>query len=633
MSTELVRRLVAVALLLLLLPLQAGAARDNGRVVVVVEGVEGELLDNVRASLSIARDRKRLTAVSIQERHGKAQREIERALQPFGYYRVQVEATLDEPASPERAWWARYRIDAGPPLPVGAVDIRFEGRGADFLDKDAFAGAFPLAAGDILDHRRYEAAKRSLLEEVRRQGYRRAHYRAHRVEVDLERYSARIELVVAPGRQSVIGPITFEQDRFDTAYLERYLVLQPGDPYNSGALSRQRQALSRSGHFSEVEIEPQPPVPGQPGVVPLKIRLQTFPNNRYRGRLGWGTDTGVGTQLDWTRRYVGGRGQHFNLGLALVEERRKLAGDLNYVIPLDPLAGSRLVLGARHESKDLTYQDVGLARGGETRIATNLLSATWHQPRRQWGAFELRSELGVSLVGETYDMFEVLFGYLSKADQEGFIDAIGEETYNTLTPDFEAVVPRARLALRRSDDRLYIRSGDYLDLQLLGADEALGSNISFWQARLDTWHIRSLGERSRLLLRTEMGYSEAESKEALTVNFNQMPEYYEFRAGGVRSVRGYGFETLFPIDTITGGKHELVASLEYEYEVIPDWSVATFVDGGNAFNSWEDYEPKVGVGLGLRWRSPVGLARIDLGVPLDDADDSFQVYITVGPEF
>lgn len=633
MSTELLRRLAAFALLLLVLPLQAGAAGDTARVVVVVEGIDAELLDNVRASLSIARDTKRQTVATIHERHRQARREIERALQPFGYYRPQVEATLDAPASPERAWWAHYRIDAGPPLPIGAVDIRFVGRGADTADRDALAGTFALAVGDTLDHRRYEAAKRGLLEDVQRQGYRRAHYRAHRVAVDLERYTARVELTVAPGRRSVIGPITFEQDLFDTAYLERYLVIQAGDPYNSRALSRQRQALSRSGHFSEVEIEPQPPDPDQPGVVPLKIRLQTFPTNRYRGRLGWGTDTGVGTQLDWTRRYVGSRGQHFNLGLALVEERRKLAGDLNYVIPLDPLTSSQLVLGARHESKDLTYQDVGLTRGGETRIATNLLSATWHQPRRQWGEFEVRSEVGLSLVGETYDMFEVLFGYLTNAGKEDFIEAIGQETYDTLTPDFEVVVPRARLALRRSDDRLYIRSGDYLDLQILGADEALGSNIGFWQARLDTWHIRSLGERSRVLLRTQMGYSDAESKEALTVNFNQMPEYYEFRAGGVRSVRGYGFERLVPSDTITGGKHELVASLEYEYEVIPDWSVATFVDGGNAFNRWDDYDPKVGVGLGLRWRSPVGLARIDIGVPLDEADDSFQVYITVGPEF
>jgi translocation and assembly module TamA len=119
----------------------------------------------------------------------------------------------------------------------------------------------------------------------------------------------------------------------------------------------------------------------------------------------------------------------------------------------------------------------------------------------------------------------------------------------------------------------------------------------------------------------------------LGVNFNQMPEYYEFRTGGARSVRGYGYETLFPKDSITGGKHQLVASVEYEREIIPDWSAAVFLDGGNAFNDFDNVDEKLGVGIGIRWRSPVGLARIDLGFPLDEAVDSFQVYITIGPEF
>jgi len=98
-------------------------------------------------------------------------------------------------------------------------------------------------------------------------------------------------------------------------------------------------------------------------------------------------------------------------------------------------------------------------------------------------------------------------------------------------------------------------------------------------------------------------------------------------------VRGYGFQELFPSDAITGGKHQLVASIEYEHEIIPDWSVAVFLDGGNAFNDFDNIDEKLGTGIGIRWRSPVGLARIDLGVPLDDDEDSFHVYITIGPEF
>jgi translocation and assembly module TamA len=236
-------------------------------------------------------------------------------------------------------------------------------------------------------------------------------------------------------------------------------------------------------------------------------------------------------------------------------------------------------------------------------------------------------------VGETYDVFEVLFGHLPKSSQQIIIDNIGNKAYDTLAPDFESVVADVTVALRRANAPLFIRRGDYVKLQLLGADENLGSNISFWQARLNTWTIWPVGEGGRFLARSALGYSDAQSRNVLSVNFNQMPEFFEFRAGGARSIRGYGFEELFPNDAITGGKHQIVASVEYEHEIIPDWSAAVFLDAGDAFNDYSDFDEKLGAGIGVRWRSPVGVARIDLGFPLDDADDAFQIYITVGPEF
>ncbi len=623
------------ALLLLAMGV-VGTALGEEQLELRISGLKGEPLDNVRASLSLERHRLQggLSAETIRRLHAQAPGEIARALEPFGYYRPKVDAQLREPARQGEAWRAGYRIDIGPPVPIAALEIGFEGPGAQDPAAAALASGLPLQSDPTLDHRRYESAKQELVNGLRELGYLDAVLARHRVEVDVEAYTARIQLQVNSGSRYVFGPVEFEQDRFDPAYLARYLILEPGAPYSRTQLTRQRELLSKSGHFRSVEIQPLPATGDQPPAIPLRIVLETYLPNRYRGSLGWGTDTGVGVQLDWTRRYVGGRGQRFNLGGAAAEDRNRLAGNLSYLIPLEPLEGSQIELIARHESKDLTYEDVELDRGGDTRIATNLLTALWHRPRILWGDFELAHAPGLNLVTESYDIFEVLFGHFPQEDQEFFIDnVLGREAYGILTPDFEAVAPSLRFSLRRSDDRLFIRRGDYLSLILLGAHEDLGSNISFWQARMQSWHIRPLFGSGRLLLRTALGYSEAEDETVLGVNFNQMPEYYEFRAGGARSVRGYGFEELYPEDTITGGKHQLVGSIEYEHEIIPKWSLAAFLDGGNAFNNFDDIDPKLGTGLGVRWRSPVGLARIDLGIPLDDADDSFQIYITVGPEF
>lgn len=629
-AESLIHRLIVLVLLLL-----PAVALAEQKVEVRINGLSGEPLNNVRASLSLERNRQRpgLTAADIRKFHGDAPAEINRALEPFGYYRAQIESELQQPQAEGAPWLATYRIEAGQVVPVTDMQISFDGDGASDPALGQLAAGLPLQEGQGLDHRQYEAAKRELLGQLQSLGYRDASLAVHRVEVDLEAYAAHVLLRLATGPRYVIGAIEFDQDKFRADYLARYLVIKPGDPYNSSALAQQRQVLSRSGYFREVEIQPLPPTDTEPHAIPLRIRLGMFLSNRYRGRLSWGTDTGMGAQLDWSRRYLGERGQHFNAGFGAVEERNKLAGDVNYVVPLDPLAGSKVTLGLRHQSKDLTFEDVELDEGGETRINTNLASLTWHRPFRIWGGFEIRPEAGLSLLSEDYDVFEVLFGNLSGFDQQRLIEAIGPQAYETLTPDFQAVMPTLGFTMRRSDDRLFIGDGDFFQLELLGASEALGSNISFWQARLDSWHIRSLSDRGRLLLRTGLGYSDAKSSNVLGVDFNEMPEYYEFRAGGALSLRGYGFEELYPPDAITGGKHKLLGSVEYDYEVIPKWSVALFVDAGNVYNRWKDYEAKVGTGIGVRWRSPVGLARIDLGIPLDDAEDSFQIYITVGPEF
>ena len=602
---------------------------------VTLNGLEDDIRNNALASLEIARRSKdaELSSANIIRMHGKAEAEIRRALEPFGYYQPVITTDLQNSEESGNGWQATYNVDAGTPIPVDNIALSFVGPGADHEDVKMLAASLALLQGQRLDHRRYETGKRKLISNTRELGYLNAQFLEHRVEVNLQKYTAEITLKIETGPRFVYGDIELKQDKFSNDYLARYLILQPGNTFKHSELARQRHLLSASGYFSEVIIEPGEPMQGENPQVPLVIGMTPFPANRYRGRAGWGTDTGFGLGLDWTRRYLGQRGHHFNVGAAVAEERERLAGDVSYTIPRNPLRGEAFEIGLRHESKDLNFTDVDLDEGGETRIATNLATLQWRLPVSNFHDFGLQSSAGVSIVGESYDIFEVLFGNLPGFAQNAIIENIGTEAYETLAPEFDAVVPGLSFKLKRADDPLYIRRGDYLNLELLGASEDLGSNIDFWQARFSSWNIWPVAKRGRFLFRSNLGYTDAESRSVLGVNFNQIPEYYEFRAGGARSVRGYGWETLFPSDAITGGKHLIVASIEYEHEVFPDWSVAAFLDGGNAFNKFADFNEKLGTGIGIRWRSPVGLARIDLGIPLNDADDAFQIYITVGPEF
>ena len=58
--------------------------------------------------------------------------------------------------------------------------------------------------------------------------------------------------------------------------------------------------------------------------------------------------------------------------------------------------------------------------------------------------------------------------------------------------------------------------------------------------------------------------------------------------------------------------------------------MAGFVDAGDAFDSPSEFDLRVGVGVGARWRSPIGGVRIDIAHGLDDPDSSFQIYLSLG---
>ena len=115
-----------------------------------------------------------------------------------------------------------------------------------------------------------------------------------------------------------------------------------------------------------------------------------------------------------------------------------------------------------------------------------------------------------------------------------------------------------------------------------------------------------------------------------------VPETLRFRAGGDESVRGYGYRDLAPvIDGVTvSGKVLFTASAEIARPILPKlpelWGAA-FIDAGRAAMRWRDLEPAVGIGVGVRYRSPVGPVKLD--VAWGEEVQRLRLHLTVGVNF
>jgi translocation and assembly module TamA len=133
--------------------------------------------------------------------------------------------------------------------------------------------------------------------------------------------------------------------------------------------------------------------------------------------------------------------------------------------------------------------------------------------------------------------------------------------------------------------------------------------------------------RSRLLTRLDLGATWIDQK-------IELPASLRFFAGGDQSIRGFEYQALGPLNAngeVVGGKQLIVGSLEYDFQVRDRWRVAVFVDSGNAFDNTSAFEFQHSAGIGIRWLSPIGQIRLDLAHPFD-AEDSFRLHITMGPD-
>ncbi len=119
-----------------------------------------------------------------------------------------------------------------------------------------------------------------------------------------------------------------------------------------------------------------------------------------------------------------------------------------------------------------------------------------------------------------------------------------------------------------------------------------------------------------------------------------MPLFERFYAGGSGSVRGYERRHVGPLaggDPI-GGRTLVETSAELRRAIAGKLGGALFVDAGQVGLA-DDRLPvddlAVGVGFGLRYGSPVGPIRVDLGFPLDRprGDAPWQVHVSLGRAF
>jgi len=572
-----------VLVLFALLSLAAAPAAAQAPVLrVEVEGVQGELRDNILAQLSIEQRRRDadLWESRVRRLHQQAESEIRAALKPLGHYRPTVASELRRTSD---GWHARYRIEPGEPVRVGEVDVRLLGAGGADPTFVARVDAFALRPGDVLRHDLYEDGKLELLTIAAERGYLQARLAAHRVAVDTAALRAVVTLHLDTGERHRFGAVRFNDSGFSDELLTGFVPFRSGDAYSTAQLLLLQRSLIESDFFRSVDVRGRPDQAD--GLdVPVEVTVEGRPRGMYSIGAGFGTDTGPRGSGAWELRRINRWGHRMTGELRGSPTRSGIS--TRYQIPTGS-AGEQFALAAGvQDERPATHTSQSL-----------LVGASLNHRRGAW-----RERLYVNV------------------QQDWF--TVGDTRGSTRT-----VLPGANWTRTRTDDPIHTRRGSRVAVDVRGTDEAIGSEVGFVQARLRAKLVRTPHRSGRVLLRGDVGYTAVDE-------FANLPPTMRFFAGGDQSVRGYGFQALGPVDgegLPLGGRHLLVGSVEYERSVWGGFGAAAFYDVGNALNGWND-GMRHGAGFGLRWSSPVGMVRLDLASAVSEPGRPLRLHVVIGPD-
>jgi len=585
-------RIAAAALLLF----ACGAAEAATVRSVEILGLDEAMTENVREALSlveaIGKDvRGRRLGYLVRE----AEEETREALEPFGYYSPEI--TVERNRT-EGGTDVVITVDPGEPVRVRDADIAIIGEGGRdrYLRQDL--GAFQPDTGDVFNHALYEASKTRITRRLAERGYFDADFASHRVEVTRAENAADIDLVWTSGDRYDMGPVDFEQspERIVRERLLRKLIYwEEGQYYHQGRLDRLRQSLVALDYFSRIDIQPHPEEAVE-GRVPVQVNLTPAKRDVYTAGLSYGTESGPGVRLGLERRYVNTRGHKALAQLDYAQKRKTLT--LQYRIPAFAWLDGWYTASLQFADEQTDYIDSRriefvASRSGQYNRHLNLV-ASLHVLRERWA-------------------------YV--AEDDGDPDTPTAYRYATFT------FPALRAEYIDVDDKLFPRRGIGGSMTLRGGVEGAGSDATFAQVHARASWFKGLGESNRLIVRGEIGHT---FTDALTA----MPPSLRFYAGGDRSIRGYEWREVGPRigDFSIGAKNVVTGSVEFERYFTPSWGGAVFVDSGSAFDG-TDIDWHTGVGVGVRWRSPVGPLRFDIARGLDHPDSPFTIGLSIGAEF
>ena len=528
-------------------------------------------------------------------------------------------------------------IAEGPRSELGEIKLS----GASAIPVDELRPLIKLTTGDPYFEPRVVEARDAVTLDYLNRGYASA-----KVDVVLrpnqDRTKVDIDFVVQEGPQSIVDHILIVGNAHTKPeVILRELQFQPGQPIGLQDQFESRRRLSALGLFRRVQVTVLTHGSGNEHDVLVTVEEAPATTIGYGGGIEGFTiaKTGDDGQAEDTFE-VAPRG-FFDI------TRRNLFG-ANRSVSLYTRASLR-----SNDSPDDPTQDGQGIGFNEYRFVGTYLQPQWFggNALSVSGVVErgVRTTYNFKRRGVNVDVVRRLnaayrvSGRYSLSSTSTFDERLSDEDQATI----DRLFPQVRLsgfsgAIARDtrDDLLDPTRGGFLSAEGSLAARALGGQVGFMKTYMQGFTFHRLPGKKPVVFasRVAIGLADGFEREVQPVDadgnpipgppivVDDLPSSERFFAGGDTTIRGFALDRVGAPNTIspngfpTGGNAVLLLNGELRFPVWRSVGAVAFVDGGNVFRRVTEFdigELRGSYGFGLRYRSPIGPIRVDLGVKMD----------------
>ena len=524
-----------------------------------------------------------------------------------GYVQFQV-VSQQVTISPDRKdITISINVNEGKQFRVGGVKIT----GEMVVDEIELQALVSLREGDIVSRKRINNVVTAMQKRLGEDGYAYADVRVLS-DVNAEEQTVMLQFVVLPGKPMRVRFIKFVgNEKTQDLVLRREMRQFEGEMYRRSKVDRSRVRLQRLNYIGSVNIR-LVNVPDVDDQVDLEVEItERFSGNLQLG-VGYSQVQGVIVNLGFAHENIfgGGNSLQFNFDNSAASERYSLSYTNPYYTPDGVSRGFNF----RYSKTDASENNTSNFLIDRFRLSVN-----YGIPLSEFNRLRLE-------IGAQQDDFRTTSG--SSQEVFDFVRDNSDE-YDESTPNsevdgdkYETVFGGINLSKDTRNRRIFASSGH---LNSIGF-EAHSGDLDFYKVRYRHQTAYALSDIFTFNFRGRIGFGEGFG------DYDDLPIYEKFTAGGVRTVRGYEFNSLGPRDSEgdpLGGNLQVITTTEVLFPIEALGSSETFrlgvyFDAGSVFADAEDYESeelRQSVGVSAKWFSFIGPIEFSYAVPLNDEPD------------